>query len=156
MSDFAEAQTYTGVFSAEQLERIQRDTEMVKRRKEAMDMKLQGDIYFARNMLSDSLAAYEKAVEVDPANEYAFANMGVIYLKRADYEKCLEVTQTSLGIIEAFHSDTRAFQQDNMLEVKLLQRRAKCYEVQEEYEKAKSDLDRAMLLDKNNGAARAA
>ena len=65
-------------------------------------MKLQGDIYFARNMLNESLAAYEKAVEVDAANEYAFANMGVIYLKRADYDKCLAVTQTALGIIEAF------------------------------------------------------
>lgn len=129
---------------------------MVKRRKEAMDKKLTGDICFARNMLSDALKAYEEAVEIDAANEYAFANMGVIYLKRADYDKCLEVTETALGIVEHFQSDTRAFQQDNQLEVKLLQRRAKCFEVKEEFEKAKADLDRAALLDQHNGGVKVA
>ena len=42
------------------------------------------------------------------------------------------------------------------MEVKLLQRRAKCYEVQEEYEKAKEDLDRAMMMDRENPAVKAA
>jgi Flp pilus assembly protein TadD len=43
-------------------------------------------------MLSDSLASYLKAIEVDPMNEYALSNAGVIYLKRQDYENCLLYT----------------------------------------------------------------
>ena len=42
------------------------------------------------------------------------------------------------------------------MEVKLLQRRAKCYEMQENWELAKEDLDRASLLDKENPAVAAA
>jgi predicted negative regulator of RcsB-dependent stress response len=47
-----------------------------------MEEKLQGDILFARNMLTEALARYEKAVEMDPGNEYALGNIGVIHLKR--------------------------------------------------------------------------
>ena len=107
-------------------------------------------------MLEDSLKQYFKAIELDPLNEYALSNIGVIYLKRQNYEKCLEFTNASLDILENFHSDTKDFHTDNLLEVKLLQRRSKCYEVQENWEAAKIDLDRAQLLDKENPAVNAA
>jgi hypothetical protein len=45
---------------------------------------------------------------------------------------------------------------DNTLEIKLLQRRAKCLEVREDYEQAKEDLDRAHMLDKENPVIRTA
>ena len=45
-------------------------------------MKLQGDILFARNLMDESLEKYFKALELDPMNEYALSNIGVIYLKR--------------------------------------------------------------------------
>lgn len=95
-----------------------------------------------------------KAVELDPLNEYALSNIGVIYLKRQNYERCLEFTNLSIGILDSFHPDTRDFQKDNTLEVKLLMRRAKCYEVQKDFEKAKDDLDRCMLLDPENPQAK--
>lgn len=95
-------------------------------------------------------------MEIDPHNEYALANISVIHLKKQDYEQCLEWTNKALLQIEAFHPDTKEFQQDNTLEVKLLQRRAKCYEIKEEYELAKQDLDRAMMLDRENTAVKLA
>ena len=75
---------------------------------------------FARNMLEDSLKQYMKAVEMDPLNEYALSNIGVIYLKRQNYDKCLEYTNASLDLIENFHAETKDFHKDNMLEIKLL------------------------------------
>mgnify|MGYP002396232983 CR=1 FL=1 len=66
----------------------------------------------------------------------------------------MKFTTEALEVIENFQTDTREFQRDNLLEIKLLQRRAKCLEVDEEYEKAKEDLDRAMLLDPQNPAVR--
>lgn len=59
-------------------------------------------------------------------------------------------------MLEAFHPDTREFQRENTLEVKLLQRRARCYEMEEDFEKAKVDLDRASMLDRENPAVRTA
>lgn len=96
-----------------------------------MEEKLQGDILFARNLLTEALARYEKAVEMDPGNEYALGNIGVIHLKRQDYAKCMEYTEKALDIIELFQYDTKELMPDNVLEVKLLQRRAKCYEVED-------------------------
>jgi tetratricopeptide (TPR) repeat protein len=60
-----------------------------------------------------------------------------------------------LSIIEEFQADTKEFQRDNVLEIKLLQRRSKCWEVQEQFEQAKEDLDKAMLLDPQNPIVRA-
>lgn len=95
-------------------------------------------------------------MEIDPTNEYALSNISVIHLKKQDYEKTLEWANKALQYIEAFHPDTKEFQQDNTLEVKLLQRRAKCYEINNEFEKAKEDLDRAMLMDRENTAVKLA
>jgi len=71
-------------------------------------------------MLNESLEQYTKALEIDPSNEYCLSNIGVIYLKRQDYDKCLEFTTEALNVIENFQSDTKEFQRDNVLEIKLL------------------------------------
>ena len=76
-------------------------------------------------------------------------------MRRQDYENCLKYTNEALSLIENFHSDTKEFQRDNILEIKLLQRRSKCFEVQELYEDAKKDLDKAQLLDPQNPIVRA-
>ena len=81
-------------------------------------------------------------------NEYALSNIGVIHLKRQDYEACLQFTNQALEIIEDFHPDTREFHKENVMEVKLLQRRAKCYEEKLDFEAAKDDLERAQYIDK--------
>mmetsp|Transcript_2186 Transcript_2186/g.1522 ORF Transcript_2186/g.1522 Transcript_2186/m.1522 type:complete len:118 (-) Transcript_2186:348-701(-) len=51
-------------------------------------------------------------------------------------------------------NDTNSFSRDNKLEVKLLLRRGKSFEMQGEYEKAKADLDRTLRLEPQNGEAR--
>lgn len=35
-------------------------------------------------------------MELDPHNEYALSNISVIYLKKQDYEKCLEWSNKAL------------------------------------------------------------
>lgn len=131
---------------------MEADIAVIRRRKESQELKLDGDICFARNHLDEALENYKKALESDPDNEYVLSNIGVIYLKRQNYEKCLEFTNRSLAMIEEFHNDTKDFNKDNLLEVKLLQRRAKCFEEGKQWENAKADLDRALMLDKTNAA----
>jgi len=87
---------------------------------------------------------------LEPSNEYALSNIGVIYLKRQDYDACLQFTNQALEVLEDFHTDTREFHKENLLEIKLLQRRARCLEEKEDFEGAKADLDRAQFLDPKN------
>lgn len=96
---------------------------------------------YAENDLDSAFEKYNEAIELDKHNEYAFSNIGLIHLKRQDYNKCIEFSTRALEIIDAFQNDTKSFSRDNRLEVKLLMRRAKSYEMMDDYEKAKADLD---------------
>ena len=154
--DLKKAMEYKGIFTEEETNTMSDDIDTIELRKKSQEIKLQGDILFARNMLNESLEAYFKALELEPTNEYAMSNIGVIYLKRQDYDNCEKFSTMALEVIDGFHADTREFQNDNTLEIKLLQRRAKCLEVKEDFEKAKEDLDRAHMLDKENPVIRTA
>lgn len=153
--DLQRAMEYKGVFGEHEIQTIQRDIAACEVRKKSQEVKLQGDIFFARNMLTESLEQYMKALELDAYNEYALSNIGVIHMRRQDYENCLKYTNEALSMIENFQADTKEFQRDNILEIKLLQRRSKCLEVQEKYEESKVDLDKAQLLDPQNPIVRA-
>ena len=156
IQDIKRAMDYKGLYSEEEIEIMQQDIDSIQLRKDSQDMKLQGDILFARNLMDESLEKYFKALELDPMNEYALSNIGVIYLKRFDFDNCLKFTSQALSIIEEFQSETREFQRENILEIKLLQRRAKCLEEKQDFEGAKNDLDRAAMLDKENPQVRIA
>jgi len=51
-------------------------------------------------MLNESMEQYNKAVEVDATNEYALSNIGVIHIKRQDFEECEKRTNQVLKIVE--------------------------------------------------------
>lgn len=152
VDDLGEAMKFKQVFNDVQRGDMEADIADIRRRKDSQETKLQGDICFARNNLDESLKHYTKAIEIDPLNEYALSNIGVIYLKRQNYDECLKYTNTSLQLIEEFHNDTREFNKETNLEVKLLQRRAKCYEQAENWVDAKNDLDKALMYDNQNPA----
>jgi len=73
---------YKGVFGEHEIQTIQRDIAACEVRKKSQEIKLQGDIFFARNMLTESLEQYMKALELDAYNEYALSNIGVIHMRR--------------------------------------------------------------------------
>jgi tetratricopeptide (TPR) repeat protein len=154
--DLKRAMEYTNLFKEPEIAKIKNDIKQIEKRKESQEVKLSGDLAFARNQLDEALENYRKALELDVTNEYVLSNISVIYLKRQDYENCMIWTNKALELIEGFQPDTKEFQPDNTLEVKLLQRRAKCYELKDEFELAKQDLDRAMMLDRDNTAVKLA
>jgi lipoprotein NlpI len=59
-----------------------------------------------------------------------------------------------LEILDDFLSDTKTFSKENRLEVKILMRRGKSYESLGENEKAKADLEKALLMEPQNGEAK--
>jgi tetratricopeptide (TPR) repeat protein len=78
--------------------------------------------------MDGAMGLYYNALELDGNNEYAFANLGLIYMKKGDYNKCIEYSSKALALIDGFMNDTKSFQRDNRLEVKVLLRRGKAYE----------------------------
>ena len=73
---------FKGLYNESEIMSMEKDIAAIEKRKESQLTKLQGDLFFARNMLNESMETYLKALELDPMNEYALSNIGVIYLKR--------------------------------------------------------------------------
>lgn len=73
---------------------------------------------------------------------------------KQDYSKCIEHSTRALDILDEFLNDTKSFQKENRLEVKILLRRGKSYESIGDNERAKADLDRALILEPQNGEAK--
>ena len=134
---------------------LKKDLAVIQARQKSIVVKQEGDKCFFREAFDDAIKKYEEALEVDKENEYAIANIGVINLKRLQYQECIDQSTKALHLIENFHNETRAFSKQNFLEVKLLLRRAKSYEMTEQWELAKADLDKTLVLEPKNGEARA-
>jgi len=85
VTTFKEALTYKGIFSEAELNYIECDIKKIERRKESVARKVEGDTLFAEGDLDGALVKYQESLEIDPLNEYAYANIGVINMKRLEY-----------------------------------------------------------------------
>ena len=74
-----------------------------------MVIKLDGDKWYEEGFFETALQKYEEAMKIDPTNEYALANIGLIYLRYNDDDKCLEFTNKALDQIDGFMNDTWSF-----------------------------------------------
>ena len=97
--------------------------------------------------MDSAIEKYQEALEKDPFNEYAIANIGAIFMMRQDHEKSVEYCTRALDIIDHFQNETKSFSKQNLLEIKLLMRRQKSLNCLSEFEKCKEDLDRVLLLE---------
>ena len=129
------------------MENLHRDLSIIKCRKMSQEIKFQGDALFYQENFDGALAKYSEALERDPNNEYALANIGLIYMMRLDHEQAIEYESRAINIIDSFQSETKSFQKQNQLETKLLLRRSKSYNALQDYEKSKADLDRILIID---------
>ena len=124
-----------------------KDIKVCQDRQASSKVKQDGDWEFYKERLDEAMVKYEEALVEDKENEYAISNIGLIHLKKREYEQCIDMSTKALTIIENFQSETKSFQTNNALEVKILLRRAKCFESLNEMEKAKIDLDKLLLLE---------
>ncbi|CAI2387071.1 unnamed protein product [Moneuplotes crassus] len=144
---------FKGLFSESELKSIESDLKKIKTRGESNEIKKKGDNFYGQGEFDSAIKEYQEAVKIDQTNEYALGNIGVIHMKRSDYQKCIEYTDSALNQINNFINETKSFKNDNQLEVKLLLRRGKSFQMIKEYEKAKKDLDECIRLDRRNKEA---
>lgn len=128
---------------------------MIQQRQKSHAVKTEGDRCFFREDYSGAVEKYEESLEVDKENEYSVANISAIALKKLEYTKCIERTTDALEIIERFQDDTKSFSTQNELEIKLLLRRSKSYEMTNQWELAKKDLDKVLMMEPNKAEAKA-
>ena len=138
---------YCGVLGQLNTDNLRRDLLTIKTRKESQEIKFQGDALFYQEDLDGALAKYEEALEKDPFNEYAIANIGAIYMMKGDHAQSIDYCTQAIEIIDQFQNETKSFNKQNALEMKLLMRRQKAYSAQQEYEKCKADLDRVIMME---------
>mmetsp|Transcript_2186 Transcript_2186/g.1521 ORF Transcript_2186/g.1521 Transcript_2186/m.1521 type:complete len:134 (-) Transcript_2186:717-1118(-) len=96
ISDLTSAQKYVSVFTEKEVEVLKKDLETIEKRKKSILVKQQGDFEFFNGRYDDAIVKYTEALELDPHNEYAIANLGVIHLKRNEYDKCIEYSNKAL------------------------------------------------------------
>ena len=147
VQSLALASKYKTVFNEREISEILNDIERIKIRQKSMQMKTEADILFAETKLDQANELYEQCLEIDPSNEYIYANIGLIHMMKQDYHKCIDHSTKALDIIDEFMNDTKSYSKENRVEVKILMRRGKSYESIGEFEKAKQDLDKALLME---------
>lgn len=85
-----EACKYKNVFNERELIEIQNDISRIQVRKKSNQLKTEGDLKFADSNLDEALELYKQCLEIDPLNEYVIGNIGLIYMMKQDYEKCID------------------------------------------------------------------
>jgi dyslexia susceptibility 1 candidate gene 1 protein len=150
-----ESEDYKKILGDQEILNIRKDLALIKTRHASNLLKYAGDAKFYAEEFGEALQKYEESVEVDKENEYALGNIGLCHLKRADNQKCIDYSTRALKIIDSFMNETRSFAKQNTLEVKLLLRRSKCYELEGDFEASKADLEKVLLLEPRNTEAAA-
>lgn len=146
--------TYAEIIGERDISSLMKDLAVVQNRQASQRVKQEADYEFYKDRLDEAMVKYNEALQEDKENEYAISNIALIHLKRQEYQKCIEASTQALALIENFQNETKSFQLNNSLEVKILLRRAKCYEHNGEMENAKADLDKILLLEPQNAEAR--
>ena len=72
-------------------------------------VKARGDHHFSKKDYDLAMKEYEQALIIDPHNEYAISNIGLIHMKQGEYDKCFEWTSRALEVLSLFNSDTLPF-----------------------------------------------
>lgn len=53
------------------------------------------------------------ALIVEPHNEYAISNIGLVHLKKGDFQNCEAFTSRAIKVIQSFQPETKEFEKDN-------------------------------------------
>jgi tetratricopeptide (TPR) repeat protein len=81
---------------------LAKDIKVCQDRQASSKVKQEGDWEFYKERLDEAMVKYEEALVEDKENEYAISNIGLIYLKKREYEQCIDMSTKALTIIENF------------------------------------------------------
>ena len=122
-------------------QKIEKDKKLIESRMNNEKLKEEGDNYLRRKNYSEAENIYKKILDIEPHNERVLANLSMIYLFQEKYDEVIEICTKILNIFNKFKERIKIKNMNNLFEIKILLRRAKCYEIKNDMEKAQKDIE---------------
>ena len=129
---------------------IEKDRELIQSRMENELLKSEGDKYLSNKQYDLAFEIYNKILTTEPNNEKVLSNISLIYLAQENYDETIKCCTRILKIFAAFKEKIRIRNMSNTFEIKILLRRAKCYEIKNEMELAEKDIEAIERLEIKN------
>ena len=120
--------------------KIEKDKEMIKFRMENDKLKIEGDNFLKEKKYDKAEEVYNKILSTESNNEKVLSNLSLIYLNQGKYDEVIQCCTKILNIFAKFKERIKIKNMNNLFEIKILLRRAKCYEIKNEMQKAEKDI----------------
>ena len=129
------------IIPEEMWKKIEKDKEMIKFRMENDKLKIEGDKFLKEKKYDKAEEVYNKILSTESNNEKVLSNLSLIYLNQGKYDEVIQCCTKILNIFAKFKERIKIKNMNNLFEIKVLLRRAKCYEIKNEMYKAQKDIE---------------
>ena len=121
--------------------KIEKDKILIESRMKNEKLKEKGDNFLKGKNFEEAEKVYKEILEIEPENERVLSNLSMIYLFQGKYDEVISICTKILGIFQKFKERIKIKNMNNLFEIKVLLRRAKCYEIKNDMEKAQKDIE---------------
>ena len=121
--------------------KIEKDKVLIESRMKNEKLKEKGDNLLKGKKLEEAEKVYKEILNIEPENERVLSNLSMIYLFQGKYDEVISICTKILGIFQKFKERIKIKNMNNLFEIKVLLRRAKCYEIKNEMYKAQKDIE---------------
>ena len=130
--------------------KIEKDKILIESRMKNEKLKEEGDNFLKKKNLEQAEKIYKQILDIEPENERVLSNLSMIYLFQGKYDEVISLSTKILGIFQKFKEKIKIKNMNNLFEIKVLLRRAKCYEIKNEMYKAQKDVESIEKLSISN------
>lgn len=102
MDKILKNEEYCQIIGERDIAQLHKDKARCQIRHKSNKIKGEGDKEFYKENMDKAVAKYHEALEVDQENEYALANIGVIHLKKLEYDESIDYASKAIQIVNTF------------------------------------------------------
>ena len=121
--------------------KIEKDKNLIESRMSNEKLKEEGDNFLRQKNYENAEKIYNQILNIEPNNERVLSNLSMIYLFQEKYDEVINICTKILNIFSKFKERIKIKNMNNLFEIKILLRRAKCYEIKNDMEKAQKDIE---------------
>lgn len=130
--------------------KIKKDKELIENRMKNESLKIEGDKYLSEKQFDKAKEIYLQILSNEPNNEKVLSNLSLIYLNEKNYDEVIKCCTKIIHVFTQFKEKIKIRNMNNTFEIKVLLRRAKCYEILNEMSKAEKDIESIEKLEIKN------
>ena len=130
--------------------KIEKDKVLIESRMKNEKLKENGDKLLMQKKFEEAEKIYKEILGIEPENERVLSNLSMIYLFQGKHDEVISICTKILGIFQKFKEKIKIKNMNNLFEIKVLLRRAKCYEIKNEMYKAQKDVESIEKLSISN------